>query len=509
LEETAIRLVTISCVLLLAIASCRAVEGQTVAVPSAQVQASPVTHESIESLIRSHQYDQALTQTKAELHAHPADFKLWTVEGILFSIQGKPDDALVAFDKALHLAPTYPAALRGKVQILYQSQDQRAIPLLQQILRVDPQDEIAREMLGTLEQKAGDCNAAIDAFQPIAEAIKMHADALEAYGDCLMKTDRPKEAVGVFEQLTVLLPQSADARYDLAVVLVESKRGEEALKIIEPLLAANPSDPELLSLASEAYEAKGDTPRAVASLREAIVLNPSNPNYYAAFAALCLAHSSYQVGIDMLDVGFQHIHDDPSLYISRGLLYAQLAQYDKAEADFNAAERLDSAQSLSSYAIDLAEIEKNQGDKALANIRAQLKIHPESPWLHYALARLLDNKESTANPKASEEAIQSAAEAVRLKPDFVEARNLLANMYLHADNYDGVVEQSRLVLKYDPLNESAMYHLILALRRSGKAGQNDEIQDLSKRLTALQQASFHKEIESNRYKLVEQQQAPK
>jgi tetratricopeptide (TPR) repeat protein len=493
-------------------ASRLAVEGQAAAKPPTQPQTAGTSISSIESLIRSHEYEQALKLTRSSLHEHPADFRLWTVEGILLSIQNKPTDALAAFDKALQLSPNNPAALRGKVQILYQSQDKRAIPLLEQILKTDPQDETAHEMLATLEGKVGDCKAAVSQFQLIAGAIETHADSLEAYGACLVKTEQPKEAVPVFEQLISLLPESADAKYDLAVVLVESKQNEEALKILEPLMAANPSDPELLSLASEAYEAKGDTPKAVAALRQAIVLNPANANYYAAFAALCLAHSSFQVGIDMVDAGFQHIHDDPSLYISRGLLYAQLAQYDKAEADFNAAERLDSAQSLSSYAIDLAEIEKNQGDKALENIRAQLKVHPESPWLHYALARLLDNKESTANPKASAEAIQSAMEAVKLKPDFVEARNLLANMYLHADNYDGVIEQSRLVLQYDPANESAMYHLILALRRSGKAGQGDEIngeiQDLSKRLTALQQASFHKEIESNRYKLVEQGAPP-
>jgi hypothetical protein len=46
--------------------------------------------------------------------------------------------------------------------------------------------------------------------------------------------------------------------------------------------------------------------------------------------------------------------------------------------------------------------------------------------------------------------------------------------------------------------------LILALRRSGTASQSDEIEKLAKQLSGLQQASFHKEIETNRYKLVEQ-----
>jgi tetratricopeptide (TPR) repeat protein len=124
--------------------------------------------------------------------------------------------------------------------------------------------------------------------------------------------------------------------------------------------------------------------------------------------------------------------------------------------------------------------------------------------LHYALARLLDNKGSGADAKSFEEAKQSALEAVRLKPDLIEARNLLSNMYLHSEQYDAAIEQSRQVLQLDPENESALYHLILALRRSGTASQSDEIEKLAKQLSGLQQASFHKEIETNRYKLVEQ-----
>jgi tetratricopeptide (TPR) repeat protein len=89
----------------------------------------------------------------------------------------------------------------------------------------------------------------------------------------------------------------------------------------------------------------------------------------------------------------------------------------------------------------------------------------------------------------------------------VEARNLLANLYIHSNRYDAAIEQSRAALQYDPSNETAMFHLILALRRAGKGG-NDEIQGLAKRLSDLQQASSHKEIEVNRYKLVEQEPAP-
>lgn len=291
-------------------------------------------------------------------------------------------------------------------------------------------------------------------------------------------------------------------------MLLETKQHDAALKVLEPLLAADQSDPDLLSLASEAYEAAGDTPKAVSLLRQAIVLSPATAGYYNAFALLSLDHESFQVGIDMVNAGMQGIPDDPSLYISRGLLYAQLAQYDEAEADFETAERLDSAQSLSSYAMDLAELEKNNPVKALSEVRSQLKAHPDSALHHYLLAKLLEKSASGMPGKASSEAISSALTAIKLKPDFVEARDLLASMYFASGQYRLAIEQSELALHYAPADQSAMYHLIMALRHSGQSGDREKIQALVKRLSESQQASRQKDSDRKRFKLIEQPPEP-
>jgi tetratricopeptide (TPR) repeat protein len=462
---------------------------------------------SIESLIRSQQYDQALDATKSALHETPKDFRLWTLQGIVLSIKGDKQDALSAFEKALSISPKYPAALRGEVELLYEARDKRAIPVLKEILSADPRDETAHEMLAVLEEKQGNCQAANEHFLLSTDTIKTHPDSLEAYGYCLVQTKEAEKAVPVFEQLVALLPERAYPKYDLAVALVEAKQNEAALKILEPLLATEQPDPDTLSLASEAYEAVGNTPNAVVLLRQAIVSSPATASFYVAFATLCLDHESFQVGINMLNAGLKRISDDPSLYISRGLLYAQLAQYDLAEADFKKAEQLDSAQSLSSYALDLAEVAKNNPNKAQEEVRSQLKVHPDSPLLHFLLAKLLWNEGPNADNRVSDEAIQSVQQALKLKPDMVAARDLLANIYIHDEQYDLAIKQCRLALQDDPSDQSAMYHLIIALRHSGPEGQR-EIQALVKQLSDLKQTSRQLETERKRFKLVEQESPP-
>lgn len=452
----------------------------------------------IESLIRAQQYSQALEITKLDLHQYPSDFRLWTLEGIVLSIQGERQVALTAFEKALSLSPKYPAALKGEVEILYEAQDKRAIPFLKEILVADPKDKTAREMLATLEVKQGDCQAADEQFLLSTDAIQGHGNSLEAYGYCLMQTKQPEKAISVFEQLVELLPEKTYPKYNLAVALVEAKQNEAALKILEPMLTTDQPDPDLLSLASEAYEATGNTPKAVAFLRQAIVLSPTTSDYYVAFAALCQDHDSFQVGIDMVSAGLSRIANDPSLYIARGLLYAQLAQYDNAEADFRKADQLDSEQSLSSYFTDLAEVARNNPDKALSDVRSQLKVHPDSPSLHYLLAKLLWTQKGEAD-----EAIQSALQTLKLKPDMMEARDLLAGIYVDEKKYGLAMEQCRLVLKNAPSDQAAIFHLIIALRYSGPDGQH-EIPALAKQLSDLKQNARQLETTKKKFQLVEQ-----
>jgi tetratricopeptide (TPR) repeat protein len=436
------------------------------------------------------------------------------LKAVALSLKGSTSAAIAAFDKALHFSPNYMPALKGEVQLLSGNDDKRAIPLLERILQNDPRDATAHEMLAMLKRKDGDCTAAVEHFATVAEKLERHVGSLAAYGDCLVQLKRYSEAVPVFEKLVAALPDQSYPKYDLAVVLVSRKQYDRALKALAPLLAANTQDPDVLSLASEANEALGNTPQAAALLREAIVLSPSTPEYYASFAGLCYDHDSFQTGIQMMDIGLQHVPDSPAIYLSRGLLHAQLAEYEAAEADFRKAEQLgstrnpeesDSTQSLSAYALDLAEMQKNNPRQALEQVQSQVKQHPDSPLLNFLLAKLLMNDTPAADSAAFTQAMDAVQHAAKLKPDLVPAHDLLAKMYMSTGRYDLAIQESRVALQYAPNDESATYHLVIALRHTG---QKDELPALVKRLSQLHQELLKKETQRKRFLLQVKQEPP-
>jgi len=479
---------------------CLALFAVLSATATGQQRPAPVA--SIESLIRSGQLDQALQLTRSTLRESPGDARVWTLQGIALSLQNNSHDALAAFDAALRLSPNLISALKGKAQILYRMEPGQALPTLRTLVKLAPTDEVAHEMLAVVEARAGNCATAVGHFESSARSVAGHAASLELYGHCLQQTRQVQKALAAFQQLVSLVPERASARYDLAVLQMEMKQHTAALTTLEPLLGPDQSDPDAFTLAAEAYEAAGDTPNAVSHLRQAIVLNPKNAAYYTSFAILCLDHESFEAGIKMLTFGLQQIPRDSSLYVSRGLMYAQLAQYDKAEADFKMAGSLDLKQSLSSYAMDLAEVEKDRPDLALEKVRAQLRSHPTSAQLYYLLGKLLEQDASAGDVRSSQEAIAAALKAVELKPTFVSARDLLASLYLSAERYQLAKEQSELALKEDPLDQAAIYHLIVALRHSTSAADREELQKCVKRLAQAQQAGRERDLKNKSFKLL-------
>ena len=98
----------------------------------------------------------------------------------------------------------------------------------------------------------------------------------------------------------------------------------------------------------------------------------------------------------------------------------------------------------------------------------------------------------------------SLSEAVRLKPDFALARDVLSRLYLQGGENEKAIEQCRLALRDNPDDEIALYRLIRALQSSGSPDAAAETPDLLKRFGALREKLRAREAEAGKYRLVEE-----
>jgi len=455
----------------------------------------------ITSALRSREFDKALQLLQSVLQEFPKDPQLWVFQGLAYSEKGNQKAALASYQSALRIAPDYLPALEGAAQLEYDAGSAAAVPLLQRILRVRPNDPTSHAMLAVLAYKKGDCGTAVQHFSQSAPLVDSQPGALQEYGSCLVQLKQMEKAIPIFQQILVSHPDDPRARRGLAAVQLAAEQPQDALTTLQPLLTASAPDVSTMQLAAAAYEANKDTPNAVRILRDAIVKDPQNIALYVDFANIAMTHQSFQTGIDMINAGLNLEPKAADLYLARGVLYVQLADYEKGEADFEKAEQLDPRQSLSAAAQGMIAEEKNQNDpdRALVTVRSKLAKKPGDPFLWYLQAAILSQKAAPPGSAEFQQALQSARKAVTLQPSLTAARNVLAKLYLQAGQTALAIKECRLVLQNSPTDQTALYHLVLALR---KTNDKDEIPELLQRLSKARQDAATEEAERNRYKLV-------
>jgi tetratricopeptide (TPR) repeat protein len=472
---------------------------QTLLLSVALAQTSTDQMNALISALRNREFEKALTLVDVALKESPNDPQLWAMQGAAYSGKGHQKEALSSFRTALRISPDYLPALHGAAQIEYDAGSREAVPLLQRVLRLRPADPTGHAMLAVLEYRQGNCTVAAEHFEKAGAMLDSQLVALHAYATCLVRLKRLDEAARVFLRAISLQPEDPQQRRLLASIQLMNHKPQDAVATLQPLVEQNPSS-ETLELASSAYEDAQDTAEAVSALQQAILLDPQNISLYLDFAQICFAHASFQVGINVVSDGIEQRPDSAQLYFARGVLYVQVADYEKAEADLVKAYQLDPNESLTAAAQGLLAVQQNDLDRAMRDVREKLKSRPHDPLLLYLQADVLTQKGAEPGTADFQIAMQSAKKAVALRPTLAAARAVLAKLYLQSGKNQEAAEQCRKALEIDPKDQASLYRLIQALR---KTGETEQVPELLKRLALLRQESAKQQKQNSRYKLVE------
>jgi tetratricopeptide (TPR) repeat protein len=459
---------------------------------------SPVI--AISESLRSQNFDDALRECDAALKETPKDKRIWALRGMAYAGKGASSSALDSYQHAIKLDPAYLPALEGAAQIAYQQRSAAAKPLILRVLAQLPDDPTSHTMLAYLEYAAKDCAGAIPHFEKGGEVLAKQSIALAAYGACLAQGGRYDEAIPLFQQALSGEPSVEGIRFNLALAQWKAGQPQKALSTLQPMIEAAKGNSDALLLAADIYESTKDTEDAIGLLRKAILADPTNVDAYLDFADLSYDHASMQVGIDILNAGMTQLPNEGRLYLARGILYTQLGKFDLASEDFATANRLDPKLTVLGAAEGLVASQQHKSAKALSAFRAAAKAHPKDALTQYLLAEALSQESLRQGSSDYTEELGAAKLACRLDPSMVAAHDLLATIYLRDGRASLAIEQSKAALALDPKDQQAIYHLILALR---KTGQKDQISSLLQQLAALRNETQSEARQKKVYQLQE------
>jgi tetratricopeptide (TPR) repeat protein len=355
-------------------------------------------------------------------------------------------------------------------------------------------------MLASLYRSKGNCGAALPHFEASRALLPSHPAFEQGYAFCLADAGHYTEAEKVYEAVLSTTPEAPAARFNLALVQWRLHDAKGALSTLRPLLT-NTSDEMVLALGARVAEVSGDTPLAVKLLRSAIVVKPKDTANYLEFAQISFNHHSFQVGIDMIDAGLTQLPDAAQLYVARGVLEMQLSQPDRAVKDFEKAHQLEPQLSLAMDAIGMVDSQQYKQAAALELFRKQVRLHPQDGLLEYLYAETLSKSKSAANAETMHLAIHAAQRSVAIDPDYEPAHDLLAMLWLRAEQPQRALKQALAALKIRPDDDVALYQEILARR---KLGQTVQAQALVQQLEVLRSRHAQEQKQGRHYILQEE-----
>jgi cellulose synthase operon protein C len=374
----------------------------------------------------------------------PKSYEAWKLKGdLLLYAENKRDDAMVAYLKAVEVKPDFLAAHAAVTTLELQmgklDEAGKQIELMKGFAANHPQTKFLQ---ATLAYQQKDLKQARTLLQQVLLVVPSNVQALQLAGAVELQLNSPVQAEVHLTKALQLVPDLPVARRFLVVTYLRAGQTAKALETLLPALSRDNVDPELLSIAGEAYLLNGDINKAEEYFAKASAQSPDDARKRTSLAITHLMGGA-------VDSAFVELQD--------------IAASDTG--------------TTADMALVSAYLRRQEYDKALKAIDGMEKKQPGKPLAAVLRGRTLLAKRDVAGARMSFE------RAVELDPLFFPAVASLAALdVMEKKPEDGRKRFEALVSK-DPKNGQALLALAELAARSG-AAKEEVVKAIAKAIAA-------------------------
>jgi tetratricopeptide (TPR) repeat protein len=196
---------------------------------------------------RAGQYDHALEWTARAIAQEPKPDYIASLATTLLK-QGRREEALKAFDKAIQLKPDDAALWKQMGDALLELQRyDHALLSFQHVLKLDPRNQDAAYKSGVLLSDVGRFEEAAACLDVCDDVLPNHAVTLQARARALFGLKKYERSLADHLQANTLRPGDADTLNNIGDCLQSLGRGEEALVWFNRALERLPDSIEILN----------------------------------------------------------------------------------------------------------------------------------------------------------------------------------------------------------------------------------------------------------------------
>lgn len=312
--------------------------------------------------------------------------------------------------------------------------------LLNQILKVAPNEAAALNLLGALRAKQGKLDEAETLF---TRAVRSDASMTGAHmnlAHLYLLKGAPEKTAAELKEVLRLEPGNAEAGYRLAWLLLSQGRVDECINLVETLKGSQAVSAPLLGVAASAYLKKGNKAEAVSALQRAIELRPDDAEYHFTLGVAWLKHPPDLVGAEQSFRQFLKLRpDDAQGQLLLGYVLLRQKQYTEARALLEKNVRQGPGTPEAFYYLGLIAQGQDEDVRAIEFFEKSIRLEPSFAHAHIGLGA------TYLKLKDYERARQALETGVKLSPEDPKAHYNLAMLYARLKEPERAQEEMRIV----------------------------------------------------------------
>ncbi len=446
------------------------------------------------------QTDSAMGLVDALIQRVPDSPGAWALRGELLAAKGVDITEVVqTYRKSLALDPKQATVQGLLVGALLQQKDLEAAgKQMVELRRYSPQSPPTFFYETMLAIALHDFKRAREAAQQLLRLAPSDPRVLVLAGQTELALNSVVQAEALFGKAVALAPTLAVARRQLALTYLRTGQGERALNALKPLLDGNQSDPQAFALAGQAHLVMGDNKRADSYFALAAKTKPDDLQLRALRALTNLARGQESALAELQTVASGDIGGRVDLALIS--LRMQRGEYDQALKAIDELAKKAPAHAMPDYL--RGQVARQRKDNVAARAAFERSLAKDAGYLPslntLASMDMADGKPEAARarfealyasrPKdigvmmnlakirgqagaPAEEVKALLDEAVRLRPDDVDARVALIDALLEVGDYKAALTAGQAGLAALPDNPEILDRIGRALQASGDFGQ--------------------------------------
>jgi tetratricopeptide (TPR) repeat protein len=210
------------------------------------------------------------------------------------------------------------------------SQNDEVIPLLQEILLIDPFNAAAHLHLGINLRENGDLPTALAFLGCAAELNEKSPEAAFQYGTALAMNGENRKAHRWLQMASRKVPESEPYQFNLAMNYLQLGNEDKAIECFSKVVAINPENVAALLNTAIYHRRQGNIESATPILKQIISFKPDCAQAHQLLVRNLLTENHCQLAEEALNSALELNPYDFELQLDRIALDSLLARHEKA-----------------------------------------------------------------------------------------------------------------------------------------------------------------------------------